>query len=119
MNLDAENANVLAEHPNEPLARNISPSTPAQCVRKHASQWAVGVGQWNDGFCEASWPSRIRCCSAWQNARPITDAERDRAVEYVRKNAGTPFAWTLLTLMQDRAEKNAQDKDKELGRCSR
>src|SRR5262249_10463671 len=50
-NLDSQNLDVLAEHLNVPLAQYLAlHSSPV--LRKHASQWAVGSGQWRDGFLE-------------------------------------------------------------------
>src|SRR5262249_45421768 len=31
-------------------------------------------------------------------------AERERALDYIRKNKGTAFGWVLLSLLQDRAK---------------
>jgi hypothetical protein len=43
-NLDAEHVDVLADHPEQPLAQYLALySSPV--LRKHASQWAVGIGQ--------------------------------------------------------------------------
>src|SRR5262249_26053964 len=48
-NLDAQNADVLAEHRDEPLAQYLTlHSSPV--LRKHASQWAVSSKQWGEGF---------------------------------------------------------------------
>src|SRR5262249_4700939 len=45
LNLDSDHVNVLREHLNEPLAQYLAlHSSPV--LRKHASQWAVGSGQW-------------------------------------------------------------------------
>src|SRR5262249_46752228 len=49
LNLDSDNLNVLREHLNEPLAQYLAlHSSPV--LRKHASQWAVGSGQWQEGY---------------------------------------------------------------------
>jgi tetratricopeptide (TPR) repeat protein len=106
VNLDAEHADVLAEHLDEPLAQYLALHT-SPVLRRHASQWAVGTGQWRDGFLQRLALSHA-LYQRWQNAHPGRDAaqrqaERDRAFDYVRRNAGTVFGWALLGLMEDRA----------------
>jgi hypothetical protein len=106
-NLDAEHADVLAEHLNEPLAQYLALYT-SPVLRKHASQWAVGTGQWADGFLGHLAVSHA-LLQRWQNNKVLPRdaaqrrAERDRALEYVRRNKGSAFAWSMLGLMQDRA----------------
>jgi ferric-dicitrate binding protein FerR (iron transport regulator) len=110
VNLDAQNADVLAEHLDEPLAQYLAlHSSPV--LRKHASQWAVGSKQWGEGFL-GHLALTHALYQRWQNPK-INDtppakrkAERDRALDYVRRNKGTLFGWGLLCLMQDRAEKD-------------
>jgi hypothetical protein len=115
-NLDSEHLDVLAEHDREPVAQYLAlHSSPV--LRKHASQWAAGSNQWGEGLLR-----RLALTHAllqrWQNGKVAggTDAqrraERDRALEFVRRYKGTAAAWALLGLMQDRArEDEARKKD--------
>ena len=113
-NLDSGDLDVLAEHLNEPLAQYLAlHSSPV--LRKHASQWAVGSGQWRDGFLQhlavthallQRW-SNNKALGANEEKRP---EECDRALDYVRRNKGTPFAWALLCLMKDRADEDEGNK---------
>jgi tetratricopeptide (TPR) repeat protein len=108
VNLDAEHADVLAEHLDEPLGPYLALHT-SPVLRRHASQWAVGTGQWRDGFLHRLALSHA-LYQRWQNGHPGRDAEqrraeRDRALDYVRRNAGTGFGWALLCLMEDQAGK--------------
>jgi tetratricopeptide (TPR) repeat protein len=48
-NLDADHVDVMAEHPDEPLAQYLALHS-SPLLRKHASQWAVASRQWPDGF---------------------------------------------------------------------
>ena len=111
-NLDAENGNVLAEHPNEPLAQYLAMySSPV--LRKHASQWAVSTEQWKDGFLQHLAVTHA-ILQRWQNKKIKVDdeAELKRTLDYVRRNKNSAFAWALLGLMQDRAnEEQANKKD--------
>ena len=97
-NLDAEHVDVLAEHLDEPLAQYLALHT-SPVLRKHASQWAVGSGQWNDGFLHhLAGLARPLPALADQQAqsprrRPPSTADRERALEYVRRNKGTVFGW--------------------------
>ena len=119
-NLDGQNVDVLAEHVDEPLAQYLAlHSSPV--LRKHASQWAVGSGQWGQGFLHHLGVSHA-LYQRWQSDRVLKvsaakrQAERQRALDYVRRNKGSVFGWVLLTLLQDRAGK---DKDVRIarGRC--
>jgi hypothetical protein len=110
-NLDSEHADVLAEHLNEPLAQYLALySSPV--LRKHASQWAVATGQWGDGFLHHLAVTHA-LYQHWQNDRAglgtekQKQAERTRALDYVRRNKGSVFGWGLLCLLQDRAGKDA------------
>jgi Tfp pilus assembly protein PilF len=109
-NLDAEHADVLAEHLNEPLAQYLALySSPV--LRKHASQWAVGTGQWSEGFLHRlavthALYQRWQSAKADQGSARQRQAERDRALDYVRRNKGSVFSWGLLCLLQDRAGKD-------------
>jgi Tfp pilus assembly protein PilF len=111
-NLDAEHADVLAEHLDAPLAQYLALySSPV--LRKHASQWAVGTGQWAAGFLHHLALTHA-LYQRWQSDK--TDrltgrqrqAERDRALDYVRRNQGSAFGWGLLCLLQDRAGKDGE-----------
>jgi hypothetical protein len=109
VNLDTEHADVLAEHMDEPLAQYLALHTSPVLLR-HASQWAVGTGQWHDSFLQRLAVSHA-LYQRWENAHPGRDAaqrqaERERAFDYVRRNAGTVFGWSLLCLMEDHAGKD-------------
>jgi hypothetical protein len=115
-NLDSEHLDVLAEHDREPVAQYLAlHSSPV--LRKHASQWAAGSNQWGEGLLR-----RLALTHAllqrWQNGKAVGGteaqrrAERERALEFVRRYKGTAAAWALLGLMQDRArEDEARKKD--------
>jgi tetratricopeptide (TPR) repeat protein len=110
-NLDGQNVDVLAEHVDEPLAHYLAlHSSPV--LRKHTSQWAAGSGQWGQGFLNHLGVSHA-LYQRWQSDRVLKvsadkrQAERQRALEYVRRNRGSVFGWVLLTLLQDRAGKDA------------
>src|SRR5262249_40687377 len=107
MNLDAQNGDVLAEHLDEPVAQYLAlHSSPV--LRKHASQWAAGSGQWGEGFLQHLAVSHA-LLQRWQDAKVLKGsparvrAETRRALDYVRRHKGTAWGWALLTLMQDRA----------------
>ncbi len=102
-NLDASNLNVLEEHLHEPLAQYLALySSPV--LRQHASQWAVGSGQWGEGFLQHLAVTHA-LYQRWSNGKALGATEekrrdeRDRALEYVRRNKGTAFGWGLLCLM--------------------
>jgi hypothetical protein len=124
VNLDAGNADVLEEHLHEPLAQYLAlHSSPV--LRKHASQWAVGSGQWRDGYLQHLAVTHA-LYQRWGNSKALGATEekrreeRDRALEYVRRNKGTAFGWGLLCLIKDRADedegkkKDVRDIHKEL-----
>jgi predicted Zn-dependent protease len=110
-NLDAEHADVLAEHLDAPLAQYLALySSPV--LRKHASQWAVGTGQWAAGFLHHlalthALYQRWQSDKADKGTPRQRQAERDRALDYVRRNRGSAFGWGLLCLLQDRAGTDA------------
>jgi hypothetical protein len=113
-NLDAANVNVLDEHLHEPLAQYLALySSPV--LRQHASQWAVGSGQWGEGFLKHLAVTHA-LYQRWSNGKALgaTDQkrreERDRALDYVRRNKGTAFGWGLLCLMKDRADEDENNK---------
>lgn len=110
MNLDAEHGDVLSDHLDEPLAQYLALySSPV--LRKHASQWAVSTAQWKEGF-QQHLALTHALYQRWQGeqaekAKPETKpAERERALDYIRKQTGTVFAWGLLCRMADRAGKD-------------
>jgi ferric-dicitrate binding protein FerR (iron transport regulator) len=107
MNLDAQNADVLAEHLDEPVAQYLAlHSSPV--LRKHASQWAVGSGQWGEGFLQHLAVSHA-LYQRWHNDKILkgnparVKADVQRGLDYVRRHKATAWGWTLLCLMQDRA----------------
>jgi tetratricopeptide (TPR) repeat protein len=105
-NLDAEHADVLSDHPNEPLAQYLALySSPV--LRKHASQWAVVTGQWPAGFLHDLAVTHA-LYQHWQSDKAAKNpqADRERALDYIRHNKGSVFGWGLLCLLQDRARKD-------------
>jgi hypothetical protein len=108
-NLDAQNADVLSEHMDEPLAQYLAlHSSPV--LRKHASQWAVKSVTWNEGFLQYLGATHA-LLQRWQNEKILKGdparmkAEKERAFDYLRTHQNG-FAWALLCLMQDRADKD-------------
>ena len=106
-NLDGEYLDVLTDLPHDPLAQYLALySSPV--LRKHASQWAVGGNQWGDGFLQRL-ASAHALYQRWQNGKAVggteaqRQAERDRALDFVRKNQGTALGFALLGLLGDRA----------------
>jgi tetratricopeptide (TPR) repeat protein len=117
LNLDSDNLNVLREHLNEPLAQYLAlHSSPV--LRKHASQWAVGSGQWQEGYLQHLAVTHA-LYQRWQNPNTSSEtaekrkAERERALDYVRRNKGNVFGWALLGLVQDATS----DKDRDAHRA--
>src|SRR5262249_21170451 len=104
-NLDSDHLNVLAEHLNEPLAQYLALHS-SPLLRKHASQWAVGSGQWQEGYLQQLAVTHA-LSQRWQNPKTSSEtaekrkAERERALDYVRRNKGNVFGWALLGLVQD------------------
>jgi tetratricopeptide (TPR) repeat protein len=112
VNLDAQNADVLAEHLDEPLAQYLAlHSSPV--LRKHASQWALASVSWNEGFLQHLSLTHA-LYQRWQDGKVVKGdparvrADRQKALAYVRANKGSAFGFALLCLMQDRA---GEDKD--------
>ena len=111
VNLDSDHGNVLGEHLDQPLAQYLALHT-SPVLRKHASQWAVGSGSWEDGFLQHLAVTHA-LLQRWQEAKVIkgdatrAEAEKRRALDYVRKNRDSRFGWAMLCLIQDRAEKDA------------
>jgi tetratricopeptide (TPR) repeat protein len=108
--LDAQNLDVLSEHPDEPLAQYLAlHSSPV--LRKHASQWAVQTTQWGEPYVEHLAKTHA-LLQRFQDERLTKGnairlkTEWHRALDYVRNNKDSAFGWALLTLMQDRAGDN-------------
>jgi tetratricopeptide (TPR) repeat protein len=110
VNLDSDHGNVLAEHLDHPLAQYLALHT-SPVLRKHASQWAVGSGSWQDGALQHLAVTHA-LLQRWQTPKILKGdpargaAETQRAIDYVRKNSDSLFGWSLLCLMQDRAEED-------------
>ena len=116
-NLDSQNADVLSEYPDEPLAQYLAlHSSPV--LRKHASQWAAGSSTWGDGFLRhlaithALLQRRqdVRILSGTPERRA---AELKRAADYIRRHKGSALGWALLALMRERTNE-AEDKGKDV-----
>jgi tetratricopeptide (TPR) repeat protein len=107
-NLDADHVDVMAEHPDEPLAQYLALHT-SPLLRKHASQWAVASRQWPAGLLRHLALTHA-LAQRWQSDKVTkgtvarVQAERDRALDYVRQNRGTLFGWAMLGLVQDQAK---------------
>jgi hypothetical protein len=111
-NLDARSLDVVEEHPDAPLAQYLAlHSSPV--LRKQASQWAVNAVQWQDPLLKhlavthalyQRWQSKQP--QKWDKAR--LQAEREKALDYVRKHKGSAFGWVLLCLLQDQAGKDRE-----------
>jgi ferric-dicitrate binding protein FerR (iron transport regulator) len=107
-NLDADNGDVLSEYAESPLGQYLALfSSPV--LRKHASQWAVGTGQWKEGYLHhlASTHALLQRWRADQKGVAYRPADFERGLEYVRRNKGNVFAWALLCRMQDAAGSDA------------
>src|SRR5262249_703355 len=114
-NLDAQNVDVLAEHPDAPLAQYLAlHSSPV--LRKHASQWAAASAQWGEGFLRDPAVTEA-LLQRWSNARVLEGDPRAlanrlaQAVDYAEKHKGTAFGFALLGLMHDRAAEADPKKD--------
>src|SRR5262249_37859888 len=87
--------------------------------RKHASQWAVGSGQFQEVFLRHLAVTHA-LYQRWQNPKAIGDmpakrqAERERALDYVRRNKGNIFGWALLGLIQDATDNKEVDAHRAL-----
>ena len=76
-----------SEHPNEPLAQYLALySSPV--LRKHASQWAVSTGQWQEGFLQHLAVTHA-LFQRWQGDKvhAADETELKRALDYVRSNS--------------------------------
>jgi tetratricopeptide (TPR) repeat protein len=109
-NLDAQNADVLAEHLDDPLAQYLAlHSSPV--LRKHSAQWAAGSNPWGEGFLQHL-GSTHAIFQRWQSDKvrkgdaARVKTEEQRALDYVRRNKDSAFGWAMLCLMQDRADDN-------------
>jgi hypothetical protein len=113
-NLDSEHADVLGEHPDDPLAQYLA-LHPSAVLRKHASQWAAGSSVWGAGFLQRLAQAHA-LLQRWQAGKNLAGtplqrrAERRRALAFVRKNKGSPLGWALLGLMQDRTDEEGRRK---------
>src|SRR5262249_32700676 len=114
-NLDSQNLDVLAEHPDEPLAQYLAlHSSPV--LRKHASQGAVLGAQWGEGFLQQLAVSHA-LLQRWLDPRALGTnsarrrAEFQRAAEHVRRHRNSPFGWALLSLMQAAISREEPDND--------
>jgi ferric-dicitrate binding protein FerR (iron transport regulator) len=110
-NLDSDHGNVLAEHMDHPLAQYLALHT-SPVLRKHASQWAVASGSWQDGFLKHLAVTHA-LLQRWQDPKILkgdparADAEKRRAIDYVKKQHDSLFGWALVCLIQDRAATDA------------
>ena len=123
INLDAEHGDVLAAHPDSPLAQYLALySSPV--LRKHASQWAVRTGQWDEGYLKHLAVTHA-LYQRWQTSRVLAGkpeqrrAELQKALDYVKQQRGSGYGWALLVLMQDRAadEEKAKRDAKDVRRA--
>jgi predicted Zn-dependent protease len=111
VNLDSDHGNVLAEHLDDPLAQYLALQT-SPVLRKHASQWAVGSGSWQDGLLQHLAVSHA-LLQRWENPKVLkndaarAEVEKRRALDYVKKNRDSLFGWALVCLVQDRAGDDA------------
>ncbi|MCI0380086.1 MAG: hypothetical protein L0215_21085, partial [Gemmataceae bacterium] len=109
-NLDAQNLDVLSEHLSEPLAQYLALHT-SPVLRKHAAQWAVQSASWGEGFLRHL-ANTHALLQRWQSERMLEGpadkvrAEKDRALDYLKKNSA--FSWALVCFMQDRAGKKKE-----------
>ncbi len=110
-NLDSDHLNVLGEHLDAPLAQYLALHT-SPVLRKHASQWAVASVSWRDDFLQHLAVTHA-ILQRWQEPNVLkgdsarVEAEKRRAIDYVRKNHDSLFGWAMLCLIQDRAENDA------------
>jgi hypothetical protein len=116
-NLDGEHDDVLGEHLYEPLAQYLAlHSSPV--LRRHASEWAQSSNAWGDGPLQRLALAHA-LCQRWKNGKAVggteaqRQAERDRALDFVRRHKGSPDAWAVLGLVADRARED-EDKKKDV-----
>jgi tetratricopeptide (TPR) repeat protein len=109
-NLDAENEDVLGEHPEEALSQYLALHT-SSVLRKHATQWAATSRPWNDPFLQHL-ANTHALYQRWSSDRALKGTpakvreDRLRAMAYVEANRTSLFGWGLLCLLQDRAGKD-------------
>ena len=120
VDLDTAPVDVASIHLDDPLAQYLALHT-SPVLRQHASQWAVQSVPFGDGFLGRlglahallqRWSTdRINKLPAEKLAQ-----ERAKALDFIRKHADSPFAWTLLCALEDRsaALKDAKDFHREL-----
>jgi predicted Zn-dependent protease len=120
-NLDSQNLDVVSEHLDDPLAQYLAlHSSPV--LRQHASQWAVQSGPWGDGFL-GQFGLTHALLQRWSTdkinklAPAQLNAERAKALEFIRKHKESPFAWDLLCRLQDRTAAEAKDVHKQLAKA--
>jgi thioredoxin-like negative regulator of GroEL len=120
VNLDAQNLDVVDEHPDAPLAQYLAlHSSPV--LRKQASQWATSAVQWQDPLLKHLATTHA-LYQRWQSKHPQKwdparlQAERQKALDYVRANQDSAFGWALLCLLQNQAGKD-QAFYRELADC--
>jgi Tfp pilus assembly protein PilF len=113
--LDNEVFDVVDQHPGDALAGYLAiHSSPT--LRKHASRWAAASNAWGDGFLGRlgvghdlllRWSSQHTIGSSPKHRA----GERRRALEYVRRYAGSDLAWGILGLIQERLAEEKEDTD--------
>jgi Tfp pilus assembly protein PilF len=110
-NLDADHVDVMAEHPDDPVAQFLALHS-SSVLRKHASQWAVNSRQWAGAGILKHLALSHALFQRWENKKVLQgtpakrQAELKRAVQYIRDNKGSLFGWILLCLVQDQAGKD-------------
>jgi Tfp pilus assembly protein PilF len=104
--LDSDAFDVAEEHPGDPLANYLAVHS-SPVLRKHASRWAAAGNAWESGFLRRLGLGHA-LLQRWSGKTAGSDAERTKALAYVRDHAGTALAWALLGLVQDRI---AEDRD--------
>ncbi len=104
--LDSDAFDVAEEHPGDPLANYLAVHS-SPVLRKHASRWAAAGNAWESGFLRRLGLGHA-LLQRWSGKTAGSDAERAKALAYVRDHAGTALAWALLGLVQDRV---AEDRD--------
>src|SRR5262249_3343900 len=97
----------LAEHMDEPLAQYLAlHSSPV--LRKHASQWAVGSASFKLPVLQHL-ASTHALYQRWQTDKVVRgdparfQAEKTRALDYVKKHKDAICGWCMLCLLEDRA----------------
>jgi tetratricopeptide (TPR) repeat protein len=105
--LDEGDLDVLAAHPNDPLAEYLALHT-SPLLRNRAARWAVAAGAWEDGFLRRLAEAHA-VADRWLAPAGLDlpaarrTAEIDRAAECVRQHKGTYLGCALLCLMAEQA----------------